>query len=392
MLLTSGQVSVVLSSGIVFVFTIVLFLSGYVLQQRTVHSLQAAIKPRLPKPLPAPKPILPPTLDVKWARPIGARPANDESLQQFLAEQSLNWHRLGYTQMVREHVELCSAVMLLADLQKMKSPAKRLLLFPRAWLKQAEDDYGYNPEMMTTKRLLKTAVRRYGVTLVPMESFVDGADDSLSSSYSLASLYSLVNYDRIIYLQQPGSLLDASALDSLLAFSDSQTMAAYPATPDRQDISMNMFLIHPSAEEYTRLKDARASHPMTDQELFRKSFAAPTSLISEWSLSMGNVVYESRSLRDAVDGFNATLFEEATTYVRFSDPEIPGPEYDLPFYERVALYPQNEEAKEAWKNLYERFRQRRMEVCGLDLEIWTKPVLQVDSADDAQGAERAAEL
>ncbi|KAI1803727.1 hypothetical protein F4811DRAFT_523331 [Daldinia bambusicola] len=53
MLLTSSQVSVVLSSGIVVLCTAALFLSGYVIQQRTLRDLRAAIKPtRIPRPSP----------------------------------------------------------------------------------------------------------------------------------------------------------------------------------------------------------------------------------------------------------------------------------------------------------------------------------------------------
>lgn len=48
MLLTSTQVSVALSTGVVVVFTALLFVAGCVLQQRTVRNLQAEIKPRLP--------------------------------------------------------------------------------------------------------------------------------------------------------------------------------------------------------------------------------------------------------------------------------------------------------------------------------------------------------
>lgn len=168
-------------------------------------------------------------------------------------------------------------------------------------------------------------------------------------------------------------LLDASALDSLLAFSKSEPMAAYPATPERTDMSTSLLMIHPSQQSYSQLRALRASKPTTDLDMFRKTFTVPESLISEWSLSMGNVVYESQNLRTASDGFNATAFEQATTFVRLSDPELPGPEYDVPFAERARLRPQNEEAQEAWSKLYERFRQQRMEVCGLDLETY-RPV------------------
>lgn len=43
-LLTSSAISVAISSGIVFLFTFLLFLSGYVLQQQTVKSLQEALQ------------------------------------------------------------------------------------------------------------------------------------------------------------------------------------------------------------------------------------------------------------------------------------------------------------------------------------------------------------
>ncbi|KAL2258344.1 hypothetical protein VTK26DRAFT_8377 [Humicola hyalothermophila] len=45
MLLTSAQASLAVSSGVVFLFTLALFLSGYALQQRTLRELLAAIKP-----------------------------------------------------------------------------------------------------------------------------------------------------------------------------------------------------------------------------------------------------------------------------------------------------------------------------------------------------------
>ncbi|KAH7076247.1 hypothetical protein FB567DRAFT_535799 [Paraphoma chrysanthemicola] len=374
LLLSSGQVSVILSAAIVCLFTLALFLSGYVLQQRYVHNLQAAIRPRLPKPLPAAKEIEAPRLDVKWARPMGGRPELDETYAQYLAGQTMDWSRLGYVQVVREHVELCSAVMLLSDLHKMKSPAKRILMFPRLWLAEAQEEKK-DPQMATTWRLLKAAARRYGVQLMPMEPIVEGADANLPSSYSLASVYSLVDFERILYLQGPGVLLDASALDSLLAFSKSEPLAAFPATPERADLSTSLLLVHPSQDKFRQMKALRASKPVTDLQLFRETFKAEESLIAEWSLSMGNVYYESQQLREPVDDFNSTAFVESTTYVRLADPELPGPEYDMPYADRVKLRPKDQQAEEVWSGLYEKFRQQRMEVCGLDLETYSPVVL-----------------
>jgi hypothetical protein len=315
---------------------------------------------------------------------MGSRPEVDETYDQYIAGQTMDWSRLGYVQVVREHVELCSAVMLLSDLHRMRSPARRILMFPRLWLAEAEETKK-DPQTATTWRLLRTAVRRYGVTLIPMEPIVEGADATLASSYSLASVYSLIDFERIIYLQGPGVLLDASALDSLLAFSKSEPIAALPATPERKELSTSMLIVHPSQERFQQLKKTRAEKEISDLDLFRITFPGPESLMAEWSLSMGNVYYESQTLRDPVDEFNATAFEESTTFVRLLDDGIPGPEYDMPYSERVKLRPKNLEAEEVWSRLYEDFRQQRMDVCGLDLEYMPVVLEGLFASDNAAG-------
>ncbi|OAA54932.1 hypothetical protein ISF_08203 [Cordyceps fumosorosea ARSEF 2679] len=55
-LLTSSQVSIILTGIVIFLCTLALFLSGYVIQQRTVNDLREAIRPR---PRPVTKPHLP---------------------------------------------------------------------------------------------------------------------------------------------------------------------------------------------------------------------------------------------------------------------------------------------------------------------------------------------
>ncbi|OAQ98454.1 hypothetical protein LLEC1_02883 [Akanthomyces lecanii] len=55
-LLTSSQVSILLTGTVIFLCTLALFLSGYVIQQRTVNDLREAIRPRI---RPVTKPHLP---------------------------------------------------------------------------------------------------------------------------------------------------------------------------------------------------------------------------------------------------------------------------------------------------------------------------------------------
>lgn len=212
MLLTSGQVSLAVSTGVgkcpfppvlhlisphllnllthpsaVVIFTFALFLAGYVLQQQTVHSLQAAIRPRVPKPAvriphflaesPNPHASIgrhgsrgPDSSDGAFQEYLGAAAAAEEE------EARVDWSRLAHAQVVRGHDEVCAAVMLFGQLHGLRSPARRVLMFPRAWV--ADNPEGSLPDRQvgTTRRLMKLAARRYGVELRPLEPFVEGAD------------------------------------------------------------------------------------------------------------------------------------------------------------------------------------------------------------------------
>ncbi|KAK8238642.1 hypothetical protein HDK90DRAFT_233241 [Phyllosticta capitalensis] len=361
-LLTSGQVSMVLSSTIVFIFTFLLFLSGYLLQQQTVRGLQAAIKPRLPAPA-----KIETTYDphARLARRPGFR---DAAYDNLLQETEVRWQKLGFVQLVRSHDEVCTALMLFADLHRDRSPATRVLLFPRSWI---DDDEGDDPHLVTSRRLLRTAVRRYKVVLRPIGP-LRAAQDS-DSAYSLTSIFSLADFDRLIYLAPSGLIIDSLALDSLLAFSPPKQLAALPADPSASKISTSFMVVQPSTTTFKELSAARAAeqqHSFSDDEaLFQRFFPARSSLLPP-SLELDTTLYyESRELRSLGDpeAFNSTAFFGSTAYVRLTDPELPGPEYDVPYGRMVELRPDKGEARWAWERLYFRFHHRRMEVCGLDL-------------------------
>ena len=195
MLLTSSQISMGISSFIgkrsfrspqrvpstkshsqrilVFAFTSLLFLSGYVLQQRTVRNLQRAIGPHYDDTSPStfhPRPVEngpPLTFDDRPKSPG----SGGGLLQSVLSiggrkPPSGGWRSVAYVQIVREQVAVCNALMVFAALEKGGSRAGRVLLVPRHWV---EDEADETPnEMDTTWRLLKTAVAELGVVLRPV--------------------------------------------------------------------------------------------------------------------------------------------------------------------------------------------------------------------------------
>jgi hypothetical protein len=176
--LTGAKIPTVLTDSTVVVFAVLLFLSGYVLQQRTVESLHSAIRPRAPEPRHRPQVADPVPVNptMKSTRPFG-RLRDRVKLQSQLSAQDepFDWSKLAYAQLVRDHSDVCNALIFFADLNRLRSPVPRLLLFPRNWIGK-EDEYNTNPYLDTSRRLLKKASRRYRVILVPIDPVGSGSD------------------------------------------------------------------------------------------------------------------------------------------------------------------------------------------------------------------------
>lgn len=146
---------------IVFLFTSLLFLAGYSLQQQTVRSLQAAIKPQA-APLVTQSPVL--------AKHFG-KPPGHTFYDKFLARNipKGGWAKAGYVQVLREHVEVCNAVMLFAKLEQQESMAQRIVFYPKKWDTESKQRGKKNRELETSMRLLRTAASRYKVMLQSVE-------------------------------------------------------------------------------------------------------------------------------------------------------------------------------------------------------------------------------
>lgn len=324
---------------------------------------------------------------------LGSR---DPKHEKFIEETQVDWRRLGYVQLVTDHRDVCTAVMQFAELHREKSPATRVLMFPRAWIEDEEEE---DPYLDTSRRLLRAAVRRYRVVLRPVDPIIKGdggmwchfpREPSLlltlylaPPKYSLASFFSLIDFDRLLYLAPSGVIIDSLAMDALLAFSPSRRLAALPEDPTASRISTNFMLMQPSMSTFRKLSAALGKDDFSDQELFQKHFEASTSLLPPTAEAETTLYYESPELRtlDDPESFNSTQFLTTTAYVRLADPELPGPEYDVPYGQMVQLRPKEDEARWVWEKLYSKFRGNRMDVCGLDLLMPSKPKVAAKTED-----------
>ncbi|KAL8635177.1 MAG: hypothetical protein Q9228_007309 [Teloschistes exilis] len=357
MLLTSSQLSMAISSSVVFIFTTLLFLSGYVLQQQTVRSLQAAIRPQPAVVQPPPSPVL--------AKHFGTPPGHS-LFDKYLASNRPKggWAKVAYVQLLREHLHVCNAVMLFAVLEEQESLAQRVILYPKEWDEKKEakgkGKLDSDPQVETSKRLLRQAAKRYKVMLQPIQPMVKIGDESV---FPLAGLLSLSGYNRVIYLPPSGLILDTSGMDHLFTLPMESTMLGISAGSEDEAHTPSIVLMRPSKES---LKETLASLP-TDKYT-EEGFLSKISLLSDLPEDQIHVLAKTSGLRDEDDAFDADKFMDGTSYVHISDPEILGPEFDVSRQMLASVRPKKHEPKKAWQDIYEKYRQQRMDVCGLDLE------------------------
>ena len=156
-----------------------------------------------------------------------------------------------------------------------------------------------------------------------------------------------------------------------------------------------ILLLEPSRRNYEDSVSAlpEGAYPDTDFLALVHTIAAASSpspstsssSIDEKQHTSANLLAESSSLHHTFNsGLNSTLFLETTGYVHFQDEGVKGPEYEPSTAFRDAAPRANEERR-AWEGAYERFREGRMGVCGLDLEVDQTMLEEGDDDVDTTG-------
>ena len=191
------------------------------------------------------------------------------------------------------------------------------------------------------------------------------------SSYSLASLFSLINYSRVLYLPPLGLVLKVSLLDSLLASPLERPLLALPAALGLPIDSSSLLLVRPSNEEHDHILSSILSAESSLETPFKNLLVDPGSVRQP---SEGERPYpliaQTSALQQLPQDINVKDFWSSTGYARIWDAKVPGPEYDIPQEDLHKVMPNNPPARRIWEELYEKFRDHRMDICGLDLEPW----------------------
>ncbi|KIW34184.1 uncharacterized protein PV07_00979 [Cladophialophora immunda] len=283
-LLTSSTVSVIISSGVICMFTFLLFLSGYVLQQQSVRSIQEAIRrPPERKPVPTLPPqfqhedndtfptVLEPPQDgsqsvmvVEGNQKPGSeagvldsvqvpviingqnQPPLDSSpeLSEAASRDETPLQRLAYMFALLEPHHLCSA-LLFAKQQRSSSRLSKepsiVLLYPSTW------ETEFSPLHTSTLNFMREIQELHSLIYHPVRIY-EAWD---VRSQLLGELqWGRWDYDQALFLRSPGMALNTQVLDTALASPDTRKTWA-PLNPSSGD-DPELLLVTPSGLQSPR--------------------------------------------------------------------------------------------------------------------------------------------
>ncbi|KAJ5183058.1 hypothetical protein N7492_000674 [Penicillium capsulatum] len=220
-LLTSSTVSAILSMGVICLFTILLFLSGYVLQQQSVKNIQHALRPPTEGGFAKGHPVVGSTLQKK-------RGVTDQDLglsaDQRILQGSDDRHdsskgNYAYLQLLShpDPSDICSAVLFFKQLSMNGTGVQdRLFMYPDEWDRMSPAKIGKSTA--TALSILRKASREYGIWLLPIDMTAATSRGHSPNDVSLLRLGQIqfMQYDSVLYVRTPGIILDTERLDRLL--------------------------------------------------------------------------------------------------------------------------------------------------------------------------------
>ncbi|KKZ59028.1 hypothetical protein EMCG_00893 [[Emmonsia] crescens] len=242
-LVTSSTISVAISTSIIGLFTLLLFLSGYVLQQQTVRGIQAAINTDIPT-RPASR-----NYAVAGGSPAGAYVIVNQGKEAFsspdvvvadndgtggrgggeLGKSSENEggnsgqddegsrygqkHNQAYLQMIsRPSVSgICSSLLFFKTLASQSAiPTDKVFLYPQSW-----DQNSPTKRIAKALSLLKQHQGEYDIIIHAIDMTDPNYRSPSNTKLLSRASHKLTHYEKIFYTRSPGMLLDSSKLDQL---------------------------------------------------------------------------------------------------------------------------------------------------------------------------------
>jgi len=201
--------------------------------------------------------------------------------------------------------------------------------------------------------------------------------EAAPEAYPLISLFSLTSFSRVVYFPPSGLILNSGGIDMLFTLPMDTPSLGISASTQEESTTPSVLLFQPSMKIARGIASSIAAENFTEDDYIQN-----IQLMTDFSDDQVHLVAKTSALHSQNDQFNAIEFLDVTSYVHLSDPLMQGPEFDAPRESLDLARPIQDQPRKAWVDVYERYREQRMNICGLDLEPVTR-----DSTDDTSGGE-----
>lgn len=171
-------------------------------------------------------------------------------------------------------------------------------------------------------------------------------------------------FNRLIYVRPSGLIVNSARLDRLFTVAIGSEIQGISTKHGGKDSDPQVLVLEPSAKAFNQsLSMIEVGKYKEDKFLQSIPRANATNSNQSHSITETSAIH-----LESEDGFSLLRFIDETSYVHISDPGMPGPEFSSSRSRIFRAQPESVQLREIWEAIYERYRQQRMEVCGLDLE------------------------
>lgn len=300
-------------------------------------------------------------------------------------DPSIDWSRYAYVFHADTPEYLCNALMMLSELEDLKSRAARVLIYPDTWDVNAIDEYDEAYDLTSNARLLQKAYNKYNVTLQPTESLykAHAKQKTWTNVYVKMGAFNMTEYDRVITLDSDGVILQS--LDELFLL-QSTPMAlpyVYWGDPLNWQLSSQIMIMEPSAMSLEQIEQAFHSASADDYAMDIISEAFSDGLIRLPQRPYNLLTGEFRrpkhtSWLRSNERWDARKALDEAKFAHFSDWPLPKPwmradkkllKQHTPDCKSSGWFGTDCTDKNVWLSFYWKFALRRKNICGAGFEL-----------------------
>ncbi|KAM0268353.1 hypothetical protein ACHAPA_005149 [Fusarium lateritium] len=290
-------------------------------------------------------------------------------------KDGVDWGKFAYIQYVTDEDYLCNSLMAFETLDRLRSRADRLMMYPGEMLAPDAEESD-----TVAGQLLIKARDEYNVKLQPIEiQRREGDDLTWAESFTKLLIFNQTQYDRVLYLDSDGMVLQP--MDELFKLPPCPVAMprAYWLYQDEHPskvLSSQLMVVQPSKVEFERIIEKMESIDGNDydMEILNELYLDSALVLPHRQYNMLSAEYRRENHSDYLgsdrEEWDPIAAYNEAKFVHFSDWPVPKPwiqDLELRLEHEPQCHMVDDELscieREIWNKLYTDFAVTRKRVC-----------------------------